>query len=135
MSDTKRAYSRAVSLRRPALANERGQGLPGPQCLHLESGRLRARCLEQKLLPTLSVDLPQQLVDLPAVLRPVLDASHAASCNSGTSTSPTRSRAGRRKTPTMTIDATSSPPRTSKEVWKPLTAAAPLPTATPCECA
>src|SRR6185437_29732 len=103
--------------------------------LELEGGRLRARCLEQKLLPSQVVDLPQQLVDAPAVPGPVRGAAHAASRNSTGSISSTCSRAGRRKTTVTTIAATSSPPSTSSEVWKPSTAAGALETATEWACA
>ena len=109
------------------LADELCQLLPRLHGLLLEAGRVRSCGLEQKLLPTLSVDLAEQLVDpLPAPV-PLFARAHAASWSS-TSTSVARSRAGRRKTPVTTNAATSSPPRTTKDVWKPLTVAAALST-------
>jgi len=119
----------------PGLANEFGQRLPRSLGVPLEAGREGACCLEEKLLPSLSVDLPQKLVDAPTAQRPIVAAAHAASCSSTGSTSSTRARAGRRKTPAITIAATSNTPRTSREVWKPLTAAGALATATPWVCA
>jgi len=96
----------------------------------LEGRRVGTRGLEQELLPSLGVYLPEQLVDPPPVQTPVVAAGHAASWSSTCSTSSTCSRAGRRKTPTMTIAATSRPPRTSSDVWKPFTAAGALVAAT-----
>ena len=116
------------------LANQFGQLPPCLLGLPLEDGRLRARGLEQKLLPPLRVDLPEKLVDPLAVHCPILPGSHAASWSSATSTS-SCSRAGRRKTTEMTIAATSSPPRTANAVWKPLTVAGAAPAASPWACA
>ena len=107
------------------LADELCQLLPCLTGLLLEAGRVCPCGLEQKLLPTLDVDLAKQLVDL---LSP---RAHAASWSSTPSVSSTRSRAGRRKTPATTKAVTSSPPRTTKEVWKPLTVAAALVAETP----
>src|SRR3954467_14111691 len=101
--------------------------LPG---LLLEAGRVCPCGLEQKLLPTLGVDLAQQVVDpLPAPApvgrrspaaslgpTPVGRRSHAASWSSTASSSSARSRAGRRKTAATTNAETSSPPRTTKDV-------------------
>ena len=111
------------------LPNELCQRLPCLPGLLLEAGRLRPCGLEQKLLPTLGVDLAQQVVD---PLTAVVPGAHAASRSSATSTSAARSRAGRRKTAATTNAATSSPPRTTNEVWKPLTVAAALDAETPC---
>lgn len=114
----------------PDLAEQLREPLPGLLLLSLESGRTSACCLEQKLPPPLRIDLPEQLVDTLPVLGPVVAAGHAASRSSPVSAaSSTRSRAGRRKIPTMTIAATISPPRTSNDVWKPFTAAGALVTA------
>ena len=74
-------------------------------------------------------------VDPLPVCGPLVAEGHAASGSSVTSASSTCSRAGRRKTPAMTIAATRSPPSTSKDVWKPLTVAGALVTATECACA
>jgi len=112
------------------LLDELGQLPPRLPGLLLEAGRVGARGLEQKLLPTLGVDLAQQVLDLPPA------RAHAASWSSTTSTgSATVSRAGRRKTATTTKAATSIPPRTTNDVWKPLTVADALATETPCVCA
>lgn len=125
------ALSRDCRLGLPGLAEQLRELLPGLLLLSLESGRMGARGLEQKLPPPLRIDLPEQLVDALPVLGSVVAAGHAASRSSAVSaTSSTRSRAGRRKTPTITIAATISPPRTSNDVWKPFTAAGALVTAT-----
>ena len=99
--------------------------------LPLEAGRGSARGLEQELLPALDVDPLQQLVDPFPVQCPFVPPVHAASCSSGASTSATGWLAGRRKTAATTKAATSSPPRTTNDVWKPLTVAAALEAETP----
>ena len=97
----------------------------------LEAGRIRTRRLEQKLLPSLKIDPPQELVDPFPAECPFVPADHAASRNSGASAPSTCRRAGPRKTATTTKAATSSPPRTTNDVWKPLTVAAALAAETP----
>src|SRR4051794_3888697 len=114
------------------LADELCQPLPRLRGLLLEAGRVCPCGLEQKLLPTLGVDLAQQLVDPLPVDGRVVPRAHAASCSSTASISSTRSRAGRRNTDATTNAATSRPPRTTKDVWKPLTVAAALAGETPC---
>src|SRR3954454_16679549 len=103
--------------------------LPG---LLLEAGRVCPCGLVQKLLPTLGVDLAQQVVDPLAASGAAVRRSHAASCSSTASSSSACSRAGRRETAATTNAATSSPPRTTKDVWKPLTVAAALSAEAPC---
>jgi hypothetical protein len=117
------------------LAHELCQLLPRLPGLLLEAGRVCPYGLEQKLLPTLGVDLAKQLVDPLPVHGPVVPRAHAASSSTSSASSATVSRAGRRKTAAATNDATSSPPRTTKDVWKPLTVAAALATETPWACA
>ena len=117
------------------LAEELCELLPRLLGLPLEAWRIGARGLEQKLLPSLGIDLPEQLGNPLPVHGPVAATGHAASWSSVGSTPAARSRAGRRKTPTMTIAATRSPPRTSNDVWKPLTVAGALVAATECTCA
>ena len=94
------------------LADELCQLLPHLPGLLLEAGRVRPCGLEQKLLPTLGVDLAQQFVDLLPANEPVLVSAQAASSSSTASTSVARSRAGPRKAPATTNAATSKPPRT-----------------------
>jgi hypothetical protein len=53
--------------------------LPGLLGLPLEAGRIGACGLEQKLLPSLDIDLSEQLVDPLPTLRPVVATGHAAS--------------------------------------------------------
>src|SRR3954465_13304761 len=106
--------------------------LPG---LLLEAGRVCPCGLEQKLLPTLGVDLAQQVVDPPRAPAPVGRRSHAASWSSTASSSSARSRAGRRKTAATTNAETSSPPGPGKGVWSPLPAPPALSAETPCACA
>ena len=99
------------------LADELCQPFPRLPGLLLEAGREGPCGLEQKLLPTLGVDLAQQLIDpLPAKNGRVAPGAHAASCSSTASISSARSRAGRRKTDVTTNAATSRPPRTTKDV-------------------
>jgi len=61
------------------LADELCQLQPSLRGLLLEAGRIRPCGLEQKLLPTLSVDLEEQFIDLLAVQGPLFPRAHAAS--------------------------------------------------------
>jgi len=61
------------------LADELCQLQPSLRGLLLEAGRIRPSGLEQKLLPTLSVDLEEQFIDLLAVQGPLFPRAHAAS--------------------------------------------------------
>jgi len=61
------------------LAEKLCELLPRQLDLSLEAGRVCARGLEQKLLPSLSIDLTEEIVNPLPVRSPVVAAGHAAS--------------------------------------------------------
>jgi hypothetical protein len=61
------------------LAEKLCELLPGQLSLSLEAGRVCARGLEQKLLPSLSIDLAEEIVNPLPVRGPVVATRQAAS--------------------------------------------------------
>jgi hypothetical protein len=61
------------------LAEKLCELLPRQLSLSLEAGRVCARGLEQKLLPSLSIDLAEEIVNPLPVRGPVIATGHAAS--------------------------------------------------------
>jgi hypothetical protein len=73
------SYDGWLGLPPQRLAEKLRELLPGLLGLLLENRRIRTRSLEQKLLPSLVVDLPEQLVDPLPVRGSLVAVRHAAS--------------------------------------------------------